>query len=612
EGYLHYGTLLDGCKLIIDRALSSSNGDVFRSTESADESEHKDFPPKAIGATSNNDSKVAWGKILLVLMRFDCERTNTLIKELLKKAIIDDFDSWSVLSHAISLGRGDIVRSLLLYYCERATSLNEKLVEPNFENNLRIVVPEFGRLCEKYPDIALELVKNISYFKSNEPPVVRSNNKLEGFAYSEREKRYDINENRNGDGYLYHECLVPLPNFTRYQKPPESPFGFLNVFEWLDHLSPFASAVLHGKHHMFGEPAMEAIINFKWRKFARKRYFIFIGLFYLYLASFMVAVTLDSGRVDQGKNVIKHLIPLFSIIVLVLGFIFIVFEIMRMIAYRVHYFGMYNIIDLVSTILPTIYAVGVFSGSSWGPGYVGISMFFAYADLILRFRAFTKFWIPIIIVIEIFRNVQGPLLIIAMIVVAYTHIYWLLFSYVEVTDLVGDSPVMNDFSTPQRAFVSVFFSVTGNFGSLSDAFGNPTVAVLAIVFSLITAFVLLNILIAFMNDVVSNAKVAGRSAWLRQKAEFICTLELCMLTRKQRQGYDYFPYLIYYYAKDDSIKEYKKNWKGNKKHFTSKSTSNVVLESKEFFLNGKRFDEGIKIVLGTEQNVRIRGNRSFV
>ncbi|CAG8583910.1 10301_t:CDS:2 [Paraglomus occultum] len=519
KGYQHYETLLDRCKLIIDCALSSSDGDAFGSIGSTDESEgrgfqlksiddeseHKGFQLEEIGGTSK-----AWSKILQVLMQFDCGRSNSLIEELLKKEKItlklDNFEekdgqSMSDLFYAITFRRANIVRSLSLYYCERATSVNEKsLTEPDFENNLRIVVSGFGLLCEKHPDIALELVKNISYFKSN-GPVVWSN-KRENFAYSDSEKesgdvykadaqddtgfkwsRFFSNKHQNDDGYLYKECLVPLPNFTRYRKPPKSLFGFLNVFEWLKYLSPFASAVLHGKYHMFGEPAMEAIINFKWRKFAKTRYVIFIGLYSLYLLSFMAAVTLDSGRVHQG-NVIKHLISLFSIIVLVLGFIFIAIEIMQMIAYRKHYIGMYNVIDLGSTILPMIYAVGAFFGSSWRLKYVGISMFFVYVDFILDSE------------------------------------------YSMITDLVGDSPVMSDFSTPQHALVSVFFFVTGNFGSLSDAFGDPTVAFLAIVFSFITAIVLLNILIALMTDVVSNAKIAGKHVWLKQKAEFICELEV--------------------------------------------------------------------------------------
>jgi len=132
---------------------------------------------------------------------------------------------------------------------------------------------------------------------------------------------------------------------------------------------------------MFGEPAMEAIINFKWRKFAEKRYRIFIILYFLYLASFMAAVTLDSGRVHQG-NVIEHLITLFSIVVLLLGFIFIGVEVMQMVAYRSYYLSIYNFIDLASTVLPMTYAVGVLSGGNSRRQYVGSSMFFVYVNFV--------------------------------------------------------------------------------------------------------------------------------------------------------------------------------------------------------------------------------------
>ncbi|CAG8658013.1 8497_t:CDS:2, partial [Paraglomus occultum] len=64
----------------------------------------------------------------------------------------------------------------------------------------------------------------------------------------------------------------------------------------------------------------------------------------------------------------------------------------------------------------------------------------------------------------------------------------------------------------------------------------------------------------------------GKHVWLKQKAEFICELEMCMLTRKQRQGHDYFPYLIYYYAKDDSMQKYMKKEKGKKRKLTRKTT----------------------------------------
>ncbi|CAG8542914.1 4911_t:CDS:2 [Paraglomus occultum] len=608
ERYRRYETLMDECQGIIRRALSSSEGDVFEhvedfgSIESTDESEHRLRPLiplwlEIIGGISNDDSKAIWskGSILKVLMQFDCERANTLIEELLKKEKISlrfyDLEKHecpqSDLSYAISLGRTEIVRSLLRYYCKSAeksesmksVNRNSKF-KPNPENSLRLVVPAFSRLCSKHPGTAVELVKSISYFQLNRPAVW--SNKRENFAYSDMEKssddvykadanndtvfkwsRFFSNEHRN-ESYPYLVCTVPLPNFTQYPEPPESRLGFLNVLKWGKYLSPFASAVLQGRYDMFGEPAMEAIINFKWRKFARIRYIFFIGVYFLYLASFMAAVTLDSERAQQG-NETEHLIRFFSSVVLILGFIFIGLEVMQMIAYRSYYVTIYNLIDLASTLMPITYAIGALSGSDVRRQYVGGSMFFVYVNFILRLRVFKGFGIPIFIIIEIFNRVQGIMFIIAMMVVAYTHIYWLLLSYAEITDLVGNSTVIGQFATPEESLVSVFFFVTNNFGNISDAYGNPTIALLTIAFTFITAIVLLNILIALMSDVVGDAKTVGRHAWLKQKAELICELEMCTLTRKQRQRLDFFPYLIYYYAKSDSINEYKKRLEKHRK-----------------------------------------------
>ena len=134
---------------------------------------------------------------------------------------------------------------------------------------------------------------------------------------------------------------------------------------------------------MFGEPAMEAVINFKWEKFARSRYIFLIILYFLYLASFMAAVTLDSDRVQHG-NETEHLIKLFSSVVLLLGFMFIGLEVMQIIAYRHYYLilSIYNLIDLASILMPITYAVGVLSGSSNRRQYVGSAMFFVYVNFV--------------------------------------------------------------------------------------------------------------------------------------------------------------------------------------------------------------------------------------
>lgn len=42
-----------------------------------------------------------------------------------------------------------------------------------------------------------------------------------------------------------------------------------------------------------------------------------------------------------------------------------------------------------------------------------------------------------------------------------------------------------------------------------------------VVFTFVSAIVLLNVLIALMSDVVTETKLSGKQAWLKQKAEVL-------------------------------------------------------------------------------------------
>src|SRR5438128_1960354 len=161
--------------------------------------------------------------------------------------------------------------------------------------------------------------------------------------------------------------------------------GFLDVREWNTYMSPFAKATLiSDRYDIFGEPVIKAIIDFKWRKFARTRFIIFISVYLVYLSLFMVAVTLDSDRVVLVDGVKENVINACLGIVFFLGSIFLCLEIMQMIGYRLsHYFKyVYNWIDLASIILPMGYVLRVFTGKhDYRLEYVGTSMFFVYINV---------------------------------------------------------------------------------------------------------------------------------------------------------------------------------------------------------------------------------------
>jgi hypothetical protein len=52
-----------------------------------------------------------------------------------------------------------------------------------------------------------------------------------------------------------------------------------------------------------------------------------------------------------------------------------------------------------------------------------------------------------------------------------------------------------------------------------------------VVFTFVSAIVLLNVLIALMSDVVTETKLSGKQAWLKQKAEvfkLLLLLDMCV------------------------------------------------------------------------------------
>ncbi|CAG8595107.1 6377_t:CDS:2 [Paraglomus brasilianum] len=118
-----------------------------------------------------------------VLIRSDCKHADKMIKALLKtnKHIPRFHDSdrtKSALSRAISLGKTEVVHSLLNYYCRRASE--------NPVSWTITVVPAYNKLRLMYPDFALEVMEKLSYLPSTKS--IERSGKEENFAFSKVEE----------------------------------------------------------------------------------------------------------------------------------------------------------------------------------------------------------------------------------------------------------------------------------------------------------------------------------------------------------------------------------------------------------------------------------------
>ncbi|RHZ59939.1 hypothetical protein Glove_360g133 [Diversispora epigaea] len=273
---------------------------------------------------------------LEILIKADCVYADRLIKKFLEtKNHIPQFHdkdkTKSALLRAIHLGKTDVVYSLLKYYCKRA--------EENPISWTLTIVPALSTLREVYPDFALDFFKRISYMPVKDE-IIRSDRE-ELFAFSKIEelnrevvetfwqkvKTWWLKNEKDLDKRIEdatefvripnkthpaRECVVPLPDFTVYKKTPKSlqksvvksraPFfrRIINYLLYRKKRSPFIEEALSTRYELFETPAMEAVINFKWRKFARFRSSVMLSGYITYTLLFMIGITV---RIEFIKKI---------------------------------------------------------------------------------------------------------------------------------------------------------------------------------------------------------------------------------------------------------------------------------------------------------------------
>ncbi|CAG8522154.1 14720_t:CDS:2 [Funneliformis mosseae] len=487
---------------------------------------------------------------LEILIKADCSYADKLIKEHLKTdkhipRFHDDDRTKSALARAISLGKTEVVHSLLKYYCRRC--------EENPVSWTITVVPAFASLRTVYPDFALEFLRRISYLPVRDD-IIRTDHE-EIYAYAKIEElEYESKENmwqrlmtlwskseREFDRqvesatefvriphktHAARECVVPLPDFTVYkptpksiQKPVESSRVpmlryIINYLMYRKNRSPFIKEVLSGRYEMFGEPAMEAVINFKWRKFAQWRAFLMLAIYAFYACAFLIGVSMKEGAYPLIQTITM-------LIVLAVGSGYFGLELMQMMGQLESYwFSPYNWLDLARSVFPMVVAEQYLRNVEPSPGLRGTAMMFVYVNLILHFRVFRAIGIPIFIIFQIFKKVWWTLVIIGIMVFSFAHILHILLR------TNSDGAFGNYFTS----LISVYFFLVGEYSSIDNIKGRDMV-IMVVVFSFFTTIILLNILIALMSDVVNETKLSGKQVWLKQKAERVHPLQ-------KPEGYD--------------------------------------------------------------------------
>ncbi|KAG0031570.1 hypothetical protein BGZ81_000982 [Podila clonocystis] len=405
---------------------------------------------------------------------------------------------------------------------------------------------------------------------------------------------------RNRAGEFSHKIYVsPFPKLSMYG-PYQSWQGLFG--------DPARSAFseIAGQDY-FDSPAMIAMLEFKWHKFGfyrwLRRFFLVLVFFILFVILTAKQTEIFSGDkdtvfspVDAKNRYMSEWRPVFWTTI-GFGCVLLFLEFLQFRAGPRKYLrSPYNYFDLLAYTLPII-GCGLFlstkigtidevSGVDEGPHQIWVMSFAVlalYLNILFELRVVRQLGVVVNIILNITRRTFWFLLIFGLFLLAFTHALLHLL-HTGHGNINCDNPKECKYEytdgfppTPAAALSAVYFFLAGRYDPVADEFvgdkSSTSFHIMMVFFFFFTAIMLLNILIALMNDAYNESKDEGQLAWLKQWSEVIAEIEIISMTPSDRQNCNYFPDYIYYGASEQEAELYE-----SKYYIASKS--NLSLENR--------------------------------
>ncbi|CAG8517891.1 4234_t:CDS:2 [Acaulospora colombiana] len=387
-------------------------------------------------------------------------------------------------------------------------------------------------------------------------------------------------------------CVVPLPDFCVYPSIPkvyddatyfQRVKRFWNLYVTPSQMSPFADIAINGPPEMFSEVAMEAIIKFKWEKFAKAYFLNSFILYLIYATLFCVTVSIDYDLVPSVSQKIETWKDVLFIIVTIVAIYLLLQEFRQMVGrWKIYFSSFFNYIDLASYGLPLATCLMVVAAKSEPPDWLkSFAVLMVWLNALLLSRAFAGPGKFIAILIEIGKKITPLILTLSIIVIGFSNALFVLLRNTDSNDItlgysgsitnsssgdvIGSLTMRQDVRTDTNQwtrFDAALFATYKFLGIGWEAVTTvePTWAlrVMMVLFSFVTVIVILNVLIGLITEVFVGSLQVGRQAWLRQRAELIAELELFFISPSKRLKANWFPHLVYYESHLDSINKWQR------------------------------------------------------
>ncbi|GES86104.1 hypothetical protein GLOIN_2v1642411 [Rhizophagus clarus] len=430
---------------------------------------------------------------------------------------------------------------------------DEKLILEFFDYCAKLCIEDekFELMCEV--TILLQDFINILYKR----PVSRLIKQLTYVKVPSKwcERNEFLSENENLHGYNVHNLRPSIID----SYPIGS--GVLDIL-FPRNISPFARLIITYPDEIFQpnnassgiieSPLFHAIIKFKWRSFACYRYYIVFSSYLAWFAIFTASIV--TGY--MSLHIISTIVGTIALLFMIRHFI-----IMYLNGGIPFFLTSKTAIYFAISILPTITALmNIFEVNRLLVFFRPFTIFFLWIGAIGLLVAFKGIGIIFIVIAHICRKVLWLLVFLVLIIVAASHatvIYSNMILNYDKTSLTDENRTkFQDLTQYYNTFNAFWSALLGDYGSWPS---DDTLSSLArIAYSLFMAIVILNLVIALVNNVYSEVLNRVYTEWSLLRAQFITTIELNLMTPHERQNKDNFPLTIYYEVFTEEVERWHK------------------------------------------------------
>ncbi|KAI8887137.1 hypothetical protein K501DRAFT_307808 [Backusella circina FSU 941] len=412
--------------------------------------------------------------------------------------------------------------------------------------------------------------------------------------YNDDEKQNDIlyNETNNGKSFSDNKKISKSDSKVSLGNHDSDKIDTMkekDAFEKIEYqkLSPFTSTASSSSDNQIfkqGDTVMEVLTQYKWKTFARSKFFWILFIHSIYYISYSTGVSFSQELYGyKPGDVPTHPGHYASIVLMfVSAFILLLQEFRQFRVRKLEYItSFYNLIDLAAFALP-IAAFGLLlTGSDLLLDVDSVAVLVLWTHAILRLRVFCQFGKLLEIIIQLSGKIMPIICIMILVVFAFTHAFIIRLRLFDdqkfqeqyqggatnedgspldnaTTYTIYDVSSSNEFSNVFKAFSIVWFFIFGIFDPINDGdVGDDTMTViLAIVFSFVTVLIFSNMVIALMSSTVEDVKRRGNKAWISHFAAVVAEVEMLWCTSRERYDRKNNPSYIYYVANAKTVKSH--------------------------------------------------------